>query len=187
MRFSINQIKEAKLSSKLFESMGIENIDFGIVILIMLVIIIALIIISILNNLKISRLTKRYSYFMKGRAAKSLEDEIYKMFEQNASMQEAIEKNRINIKALKGQIRTTYQKLGVLKYDAFDQMGGKLSFCLALLDESNNGFILNSIHATDSNYVYIKEIEGGVCRINLGDEEAIALKQAMSGENNEAD
>lgn len=175
------------MNSNLFNSIGLGNIDFGIVILVMLVIIIALIVVSVINFLNISRLTKRYTFFMKGRAAKSLEDEIYKMFEQNEKMQAAIEKNRIGIKALKGQIRTTYQKLGIIKYDAFDQMGGKLSFCLALLDESNNGYVLNSIHTTDSNYVYIKEIESGICKIDLGNEEALALKKAMRGEENEAD
>lgn len=175
------------MNSNLFNSIGLGNIDFGIVILVMLVIIIALIVVTIMNFLNISRLTKRYTFFMKGRSAKSLEEEIYKMFEQNEKMQAAIEKNRINIKALKGQIRTAYQKLGIVKYDAFDQMGGKLSFCLALLDESNNGYVLNSIHTTDSNYVYIKEIEAGVCQIDLGNEEALALKRAMRGDENETD
>jgi len=58
-------------------------------------------------------------------------------------------------------------------------MGGKLSFCLALLDENNNGFILNSVHSTEGCYSYTKSIEKGECKISLGEEELKALNMAM--------
>lgn len=58
-------------------------------------------------------------------------------------------------------------------------MGGKLSFCLALLDENNNGFILNSVHSTEGCYSYTKEIKNGNCNISLGEEEKKALDMAM--------
>ena len=64
-------------------------------------------------------------------------------------------------------------------YDAFNQMGGQLSFCLALLDENNNGFIINSVHSTEGCYSYTKEIKGGECSISLGKEEEEALLIAM--------
>ena len=64
-------------------------------------------------------------------------------------------------------------------FDAFNQMGGKLSFCLALLDENNNGFILNSVHSTEGCYSYTKEIQNGICEISLGNEEEKALNMAM--------
>ena len=67
----------------------------------------------------------------------------------------------------------------MVKYDAFKQMGGRLSFSLALLDENNNGFILNSVHSSDGCYSYTKEIKNGGCEISLGEEEEQALKIAM--------
>ena len=54
-----------------------------------------------------------------------------------------------------------YDTVGIIKYDAFQQMGGKLSFSLALLDENNNGFIINSVHSTEGCYSYTKEIKNG--------------------------
>jgi hypothetical protein len=69
--------------------------------------------------------------------------------------------------------------MGVIKYDAFNQMGGQLSFSLALLDENNNGFIINSVHSTEGCYSYTKEIKAGECDISLGDEEKKALEMAM--------
>ena len=76
-------------------------------------------------------------------------------------------------------MESAYQKMGLVKYDAFHQMGGQLSFSLALLDENNNGFIINSVHSTDGCYSYTKEIKNGICSISLGTEEAEALAMAM--------
>jgi hypothetical protein len=69
--------------------------------------------------------------------------------------------------------------MGLVKYDAFNQMGGQLSFSLALLDENNNGFIINSVHSSEGCYSYTKEIKLGQCAIDLGAEEAEALSIAM--------
>ena len=73
----------------------------------------------------------------------------------------------------------TFQKLGIVKYDAFKQMGGQLSFSLALLDENDNGFILNSVHSSEGCYSYTKEVRNGTCSISLGEEEQQALDMAM--------
>ena len=51
-----------------------------------------------------------------------------------------------------------FNKYGVEKYDAFDDVGGKLSFALALLDKENTGLILNAVHSRDNCFLYMKEI-----------------------------
>ena len=76
-------------------------------------------------------------------------------------------------------MESTFQKVGIIKYDAFNQMGGKLSFSLALLNENDDGFILNSVHSSDGCYSYTKIIKNGKCDINLGEEEKQALDMAM--------
>ena len=58
-------------------------------------------------------------------------------------------------------------------------MGGQLSYSIALLDEDNNGFLLNSVHSTDGCYSYSKEIRNGKCSLELGEEEQMALNEAM--------
>ena len=94
-------------------------------------------------------------------------------------MKNSTEKNKKDIRNLYKQIEAAYQKMGLVKYDAFDQMGGQLSFSLALLDENDNGFILNSVHSAEGCYSYTKEIKNGVSAISLGTEEAEALAIAM--------
>ena len=58
-------------------------------------------------------------------------------------------------------------------------MGGNLSFAMALLDYTNTGFVLNSVHSREGCYVYIKEVERGETDVLLGSEEKDALEQAL--------
>ncbi|MDD6491710.1 MAG: DUF4446 family protein [Firmicutes bacterium] len=167
------------MNNSFLTSIGLENIDVGILLIIMSVIILILLVLNILNMCSISKLKKTYKKFMQGKNAKSLEKEIMGLFEDNKFMKSSIESNKKDIRILYKKFETTFQKIGIIKYDAFNQMGGKLSFCLALLDENNDGFILNSVHSTEGCYSYTKEIENGTCKISLGDEEQKALNIAM--------
>ena len=69
-------------------------------------------------------------------------------------------------------------KYGIVKYDAFDDVGGKLSFALAMLDQTDTGFVLNAIHSKENCFLYIKEVMNGESYIILSDEEIQALRIA---------
>ena len=167
------------MNNSFLNNMGMGNIDIGIVLLVVIVIIIALLVISIVNICSISKMKKKYMSFMKGKSAKSLEDEIVGLFEDNKFIKSSVEKNKRDIRNLYKNMESAFQKIGVVKYDAFNQMGGKLSFCLALLDENNNGFIMNSVHSTEGCYSYTKAVKLGESDIPLGKEEKEALDMAM--------
>ena len=68
----------------------------------------------------------------------------------------------------------------MIKYDAFNQMGGKLSFALALLNEENDGVVLNSVHSPEGNFTYVKEILEGKSELELAVEEKQALDRALA-------
>ena len=72
------------------------------------------------------------------------------------------------------------RKMAIIKYNAFPGMGGNLSFVLALLDKSNNGFLLNAMHSKEGCYTYIKEVAEGSVKVELSDEEKEALQEAVS-------
>ena len=114
-----------------------------------------------------------------GKDGRSLEQDIVSLYEDNKYLKNSTEKNQKDIRTLFKNMEGAYQKMGLVKYDAFHQMGGQLSFCLALLDENNNGFIINSVHSTEGCYSYTKEIKRGESSIDLGKEEAEALAIAM--------
>ena len=133
----------------------------------------------IIQSSRISKLMKRYEAFMEGKDATNLADAIEENFQQMEKLESSYQDAEVKMdKALSG-ITSTFHKLGIVKYDAFQQMGGKLSFCLCMLDEENSGFMLNSVHSTEGCYTYTKEIINGKAMIDLGKEEEAALKMAV--------
>lgn len=167
------------MNSSLLNSLGLQNLDIGIVLSVMAIIILILFILNIVNICSINKLKKKYQKFMTGKTAKSLENEIVGLFEDNKFIKTSLDKNRKDINLLFKNMESTFQKIGIIKYDAFNQVGGKLSFSLALLDEKNNGFILNSVHSAEGCYSYTKKIRNGMSDISLGEEEKQALGMAM--------
>ena len=87
--------------------------------------------------------------------------------------------NKDAIRVLNKNQRASLQKFGVVRYNAFKEMGGKLSFCVALLNDQNDGFIINSVHSSDGCYTYAKEIIAARSGVALGEEEQEALNKAL--------
>lgn len=167
------------MNSKFLESIGLGNIDIGYIIIIILILVVIAIILGIVSVVKVSKLKKRINKFMKGSGAASLEADIVAIKEDNDFLKIATEQSKKDIRKIYRNLELTYQKVGLVKYDAFKEMGGQLSFSIALLNDKNNGFILNSVHSSDGCYSYTKEIKNGECSLALGKEEEQALQMAI--------
>lgn len=141
-------------------------------------VVIILLILIITNMVQIGKLKKRYKVFMSGKTAKSLEDTIIKRLDEVDELVAANSSIKKNIEELFANMKCSYQKVGLVKYDAFNEMGGKLSFSLAMLNGKDDGFVLNAVHSREGCYTYIKEIVGGNSIIVLADEEQEALNMA---------
>lgn len=156
------------------------GIDSDYIIIGLCGVLLILFILVIINIVQMKKLKKNYRIFMRGKDAKTLEDTLIQRLDQVDSLLESNEENDRNIKVLSKNMQCTYQKMGLIKYDAFHEMGGKLSFSLAMLDMRNNGFIINAMHTREGCYTYIKEIIDGNSVIVLSEEEQEALKRAMN-------
>jgi hypothetical protein len=117
---------------------------------------------------------------MSGKDAKSLEDTLIKRLDQVEKLWSANEANEKSIHQIFDNMKFTFQKVGLVKYDAFNEMGGKLSFSLAMLNESDSGFVLNAVHSREGCYTYVKEIIDGNSIITLAEEEQEALNMAKN-------
>lgn len=167
------------MNSELLSSIGLGDIDIGYILIGMTAFILVLMVLVIIQISNTSKLKKKYAKFMQGKDAKSLEKDIIGLYEDNKFIKALADKNKKDIRNLYKKQESAFQKVGIIKYDAFHQMGGKLSFSLALLNENDNGFILNSVHSTEGCYTYTKEIKNGQSEISLGEEEKQALDMAM--------
>lgn len=140
---------------------------------------IILLIITIILMVKQRKLNQRYRKFMKGSSCESLEATIMENFtEIDRLIQDSHNVHR-ELDLINENLLTAVQKVAIIKYDAFMEMGGKLSFVLALLDKNNDGIILNSVHSSrEGCYTYLKEIIKGESFLELSGEEKTALDQA---------
>ena len=143
------------------------------------ILVIVLIILLIISNVRTRRMKKKYNQFMQGSDAASLEDTLIRKLDQIDDLTLANAENEKKIQMALDHLDNTYQKVGLVKYDAFMEMGGKLSFSLALLNRKNDGFILNAMHSREGCYTYIKEIINGNSVIMLSEEEQEALEMAV--------
>ena len=154
-------------------------IDPAVVIISLAVITLLLLIATIICILQTNRLYRRYDYFMRGKDAESLEETILKQMDEIRELKAQDRANKDAIRTLTKNVKGSYQKFGMVKYNAFKGMGGNLSFAFAMLDLNNTGFVLNSVHSREGCYLYIKSVEKGETEVILGNEEKEALEQAL--------
>ena len=86
------------------------------------------------------------------------------------------------VNTIKQDLTKCIQKVGMFRYSAFKDTGSDLSFTLALLDENNDGVVLNGIYSREMSNIYAKPVESGVSSYTLSEEEKEAIKKAINKE-----
>lgn len=170
--------------SGIFDSLGI-HVDY--VVIGLLVMSVILLIMAIVLMCRLRKMEKSYYELTHGQKGKDLEKIIVSAFADMDKIRKNDNKREREYRQIRDQIKTCFRKVGLVKYDAFNQMSGTLSFSLALLNDKNDGYILNCMHSREGCFTYAKEIIGGESYVVLSEEEKKALKQAIDMENVLAD
>ena len=144
------------------------------------ILVVALLSTTIILLVKVNSLTKKYNVFMKGSDGKTLESTILNKFKEIDILRQESKYIAEKLNLTCETLVTAYQKIGVVKYDAFQELGGKMSFSLCVLDDEDSGFILTSMHTREGCYTYLKEIIKGKSFKILAEEERKALEEAMN-------
>ena len=152
--------------------------NFLIFIVAIIVIMFVLLIVSII---KINKLNKKYEKFIKKLSnGKNIEEDL----ENYIYRVERVEKQNNEItqfcKNLDEDISKCIQKIGIVRYNAFKDTGSDLSFAVAMLDEKNNGVVLNGIYSREMSNIYAKPIEKGKSKYTLSEEESEAIQKAIN-------
>jgi len=161
--------------SNLLDTLGI---DAGILIIVFIILVLIFMIITLNLTLGLHRMKRKYNIFMKGKEAQSLERTFSNEFKEIGRLSALSGVQSNDLKVMSQVLDKSLTKYGIVKYDAFDDVGGKLSFVLCMLNKDNTGFILNAIHSRENCFLYIKEILKGESYIMLSKEEEEALRRA---------
>jgi ABC-type enterochelin transport system substrate-binding protein len=116
---------------------------------------------------------------MKGKDGKTLEERVMDIFGKIEEARKESDNIREEIRNIEKKIKKHYQKVGIVRYNAFEGMEGNLSFALTVLDENDNGWLFDSMNTERENHNFIKEIIKGESYIELTDEEKESLERAI--------
>lgn len=148
---------------------------------VVLVLLVVLLVIVVNQASSISRLKKRYRRLMTGVESGNLErlllghiDEVRRVSEENTAL-------ALDVRRISDELTRAVTRVGVVRYRAFPEIGGDLSYAVALLDKNNDGVILSSVFAREGSQPYAKPIKGGTSSYTLTQEEQQALQSAMHG------
>ena len=154
-------------------------------IVVWLVVTILLVIGFIVMISKLSSLNKRYKKFLEKLGnGKDIEEDL----ETYMYRVEKVEKQNNEIlnyvKTLDEDLTRCIQKVGMVRYNAFKDTGSDLSFTLALLDEHNDGVVLNGIYSREMSNIYAKPVKNGTSTYTMSDEEKQAVQKAINSDGN---
>ncbi|MBE5944754.1 MAG: DUF4446 family protein [Lachnospiraceae bacterium] len=160
----------------------ILGMNLSTVIYILLITVVLLIIFVFLIIHKMNIISRKYNALMSGKKGADLEQIIRVRFKEMDKVKANAKKVTREHKDIQSHLSSCFNKMGLVKYDAFNEMAGKLSFVLALLDQDNTGVVINAMHSREGCHIYAKEIIKGESYIPLSDEEKEALEKAKTVE-----
>ena len=161
------------MESSIFSGIGI---DPGIIVIVLAILTLISFIASVICFSQYRKLYRRYDMFMRGKDA---EDTIMELVDETEYLRAKDGDTKRLVDSVVSKAQAGYQKTGIVKYNAFKGMGGNLSFVIAMLDDNNTGFVLNSVHSREGCYLYLKDVVEGKTEVLLGSEEKEALERAL--------
>jgi hypothetical protein len=139
-----------------------------------------LVVIVIMQSMMISGLRRRVDQLTGGQGEGTLEDVLIQHLESVHAMGQDLDELIARTAILESSARRHYARQGLVRFNPFPDTGGNQSFALALLDESNDGVIVSSLHSRTGTRIYAKAVVAGKTDTNLSIEEAQAIDEAMS-------
>lgn len=142
-----------------------------------------LLILYVIAQFRISYITEKYNKLVRGIDGFNLEELLFKNLNELEEIKLDVEDIEDKINILNNRLKGAVQKVGMVRYDAFADMGSELSYSIALLDDRLNGFVITSIYGREFSTTYAKPIEKGEPKYPLSAEEMQAIDRAIKYNN----
>ncbi|WP_295232692.1 DUF4446 family protein [Veillonella sp.] len=150
-----------------------------------IVLVIALLVYCVILHIRLGSLKKKYDFFMQGDNGASLERKLSLEVSEIRDAAKGLETMLTEQAAIRNIQSNTIQKIGFIKYNAFENIGNDLSFALTLLDGNNNGICISSIYGRNESRIFSKPIVKGKSLVSLSQEELESLNEALGERTNE--
>ena len=149
-----------------------------------IVLVIAVLVYCVILHIRLGSLKKKYDFFMQGDNGASLERKLSVEVSEIRDAAKGLESLLTEQAAIRNTQSNTIQKIGFIKYNAFENIGNDLSFALTLLDGNNNGICISSIYGRNESRIFSKPIVKGKSLVSLSQEELESLNEALGERTN---
>ncbi len=154
------------------------SLEWIILIFINLLIILILFLMILSSKKKIKKLNTKYQKFMNGLSGANIEEVLEACIDKTNGVIEKNKELEYQLNTLKRNMYYCVQKIGVVRYNAFDNVGSDLSFSIAIMDNNDDGVVLTSLYSRDSSSTYAKPVSSGKSKHALSAEEIKAIDLA---------
>ncbi|KEI94577.1 hypothetical protein N494_17970 [Clostridium botulinum A2B7 92] len=159
------------------------NVNSAFIIIGLTAIMILLFIILIITMISLKKLKEKYKKFMRGSNNKNIEELINNYLDKVDKAKEETEYVKEIYSTIDKRVKACIQKVAIVRYRAFDDVGSDLSYSIAFLNNDNSGVILTSIFGRNESTTYAKPIDKGISRYDLSDEEKQVLENCINNVN----
>lgn len=150
-----------------------------LLVILLLAVIFVLVLINLILVFFFYKTGKKIDVLLENGKIKSFKDIFLRQKDKDSELENKIEEAFLKIKNLQDISERTIQKIGIVRFNPFNEMGGNQSFVIALLDDKNNGFVISSLFVKEGNRVYAKAIKDGKSDYSLSKEEVEAINRAL--------
>lgn len=126
------------------------------------------------------RMKRQYAVLSAADGRSSFVEVVARKAEEVEALREDVERLADELRSTQRELHMALRHVGVVRYDAFGDMGGRMSFSVAMVDDHGNGFVLTSVHARSESRSYVKQLRGGMAEVNLSPEESSAVADAVA-------
>jgi hypothetical protein len=152
----------------------------GLVIIVGCVVLLLIIGMLFIQSRRIALLSLRLDALTQGVEGVDLEEVLDTHLETVVRVARELDEVQARTAILEGNARLHFSRLGLVRFNPFDDTGGNQSFALAMLDTNNDGFVVTSLHSRTGTRLYAKAVFGGEAESSVGEEEAKAIEIAVS-------
>lgn len=155
-----------------------ENIAFILIGLLVIIFLLFILVISLMRSTK--KLEKKYTRLMRGAKSKNLEELITSKLDEIDKVMAKSQKAINECEVIKEEIKGCVNKVAIMRYKAFPDVGSDLSFSIAILDSYNDGVLITGIYSRHDSTTYAKPVDKGISRYELSEEESYVLNEAIN-------
>lgn len=169
-----------EITTRMREVLSFIEVYDGFILLGLAFLVLVLLVYSGILSRRLARINSRREIKIEEGRLEDILDHLSEQAKVVAAMQARVDELNIKHREQSSNLSSCIQRIGIVRFNAFEDVGGEQSFAMALLDADNNGVVISSLYGRHDSRLYAKSVTGGRGERALSEEEQSAINKALS-------